>query len=109
MTATDRKTTKIGERSLCRNYNGYSQLAEQDFFELDSHDVEDMSLADRINIHYKIGNFTKVSFDSEEQDFLKMVEGECHRAMQFAADAENDVESLNELDIIRNKLRARIS
>ena len=51
-------------------YNGYSQLAEQDFFELDSHDVEDMSLADRINIHYKIGNFTKVSFDSEEQDFV---------------------------------------
>ena len=51
-------------------YNGYSQLAEQDFFELDSHDVEDMGLADRINIHYKIGNFTKVSFDSEEQWFV---------------------------------------
>mgnify|MGYP006237292013 FL=1 len=29
-----------------------------------------MSLADRINIHYKIGNFTKVSFNSEEQWFV---------------------------------------
>ena len=51
-------------------YNGYSQLAEQDFFELEQHDIEDMGLADRINIHYKIGNFTKVSFTSEEQWFV---------------------------------------
>ena len=51
-------------------YNGYSQLAEQDFFELEQHDMEDMGLADRINIYYKIGNFTKVSFTSEEQWFV---------------------------------------
>ena len=65
------KLMKIKYAGLTKTfYNGYSQLAEQDFFELESHDVEDMSLADRINIHYKIGNFTKVSFDSEEQDFV---------------------------------------
>ena len=51
-------------------YNGYSQLADQDFFELSQHDLEDMGLADRINIHYKIGNFEDVSFDKDEQSFV---------------------------------------
>ena len=51
-------------------YNGYSQLAEQDFFELDQHDINDMGLADRINIHYKIGKFEKVSFESDEEYFV---------------------------------------
>ena len=51
-------------------YNGYSQLAEQDFFELDQHDLNDMGLADRINIHYKIGKFEKVSFESDEEYFV---------------------------------------
>ena len=51
-------------------YNGYSQLADQDFFELSQHDLEDMGLADRINIHYKIGNFEDVSFDKDEQCFV---------------------------------------
>ena len=51
-------------------YNGYSQLADQDFFELSQHDLEDMGLADRINIHYKIGNFEDVSFDKDELSFV---------------------------------------
>jgi len=51
-------------------YTGYSQLAEQDFFGLEEHDEEDINLADRINIHYKIGNFTDVSFESDEQQFV---------------------------------------
>ena len=51
-------------------YSGYSQLAEQDFFELSEHDIEEMGLADRINIHYKIGSFEDVSFNDEEQYFV---------------------------------------
>ena len=51
-------------------YTGYSQLAEQDFFGLEEHDEEDINLADRINIHYKIGNFTNISFESDEQQFV---------------------------------------
>ena len=51
-------------------YTGYSQLADQDFFGLEEHDEEDINLADRINIHYKIGNFTDVSFESDEQQFV---------------------------------------
>ena len=51
-------------------YTGYSQLADQDFFGLEEHDEEEINLADRINIHYKIGNFTDVSFESDEQQFV---------------------------------------
>ena len=51
-------------------YGGYSQLAEQDFFELSEHDLEEMGLADRINIHYKIGAFENVTFDEEEKYFV---------------------------------------
>ena len=51
-------------------YTGYSQLADQDFFGLEEHDEEDINLADRINIHYKIGNFTDISFESDEQPFV---------------------------------------
>ena len=51
-------------------YGGYSQLAEQDFFELSEHDLEEMGLADRINIHYKIGSFESVTFDEEEKYFV---------------------------------------
>ena len=51
-------------------YTGYSQLADQDFFGLEEHDEEDINLADRINIHYKIGNFTDVSFEPDEQPFV---------------------------------------
>ena len=51
-------------------YTGYSQLADQDFFGLEEHDEEEINLADRINIHYKIGNFTDISFESDEQQFV---------------------------------------
>ena len=51
-------------------YNGYSQLADQDFFELSSHDIDAMGLADRLNIHYKIGKFENVSFDEDEFYFV---------------------------------------
>ena len=34
------------------------------------HDINDMGLADRINIHYKIGKFEKVSFETDEEYFV---------------------------------------
>ena len=51
-------------------YSGYSQLSEQDFFELRDEDIDDMSLADRINLHYKIGNFVDISFGEDEKIFV---------------------------------------
>ena len=46
------------------------QLADQDFFELSSHDVDMMGLVDRLNIHYKIGKFENVSFEKDELYFV---------------------------------------
>ena len=50
-------------------YSGYSQLSEQDFFDLEGEDVEDFILPDRINLYYKIGNFFKIEFQDDEVDF----------------------------------------
>jgi|TARA_B100000029_G_scaffold277203_1_gene271685 hypothetical protein len=52
-------------------YNGYSQLAEQDFFEIDDKDQEEINLADRINLYYKIGNFVDIEFEDDEKIFVE--------------------------------------
>lgn len=59
-------------------YNGYGQLSEQDFFQLENEDISKMNLADKINLYFKIGNFIDVSFDSFEESVL----------VQKVADAE---------------------
>ena len=47
-------------------YKGYQELSDQDFFELDQHDVEEMGLPDRINLDAKIGNFVSIPFSDKE-------------------------------------------
>ena len=54
-------------------YNGYQQFHEKDFFELDGKSVNDMSLADRINIYFKIGNFIDIKFSENEQSIVQGV------------------------------------
>jgi len=51
-------------------YTGYSQLAEQDFFEIEDKDIEELNLADRINLHYKIGSFDEITFEEDEKEFV---------------------------------------
>ena len=55
-------------------YHGYSELADQDFFCLEETDVEDMNLADRINLHFKIGRFVDIPFSPEEYEFVELTE-----------------------------------
>jgi len=55
-------------------YNGYQKFYENDFFELDGKSVDNMSLVDRINIHFKIGNFIEVKFSEDEKSIVKGVE-----------------------------------
>ena len=50
-------------------YKGYQELSDQDFFELDQHDVEEMGLPDRINLDAKIGNFVSIPFSDKEVYF----------------------------------------
>lgn len=54
-------------------YVGYTELDHKNFFELEGKDISQMSLIDRINIHYKvgvIGNRTIVNFERDEIEFV---------------------------------------
>jgi len=55
-------------------FNGYKELAEQDFFQLNDDDVSSYSLADRANLLFKIGNFIDVKIEpGEETDIVKLI------------------------------------
>ena len=54
-------------------YRGYQQFHKDDFFELEGEDIDSMSLADRVNLHFKIGSFNPISFTEEEQVIVDMV------------------------------------
>ena len=54
-------------------YRGYRELTDEDFFELEGVDISNMSLADRVNLHFKIGNFVDIEFNSEEKEILKEI------------------------------------
>ena len=54
-------------------YSGYEELSESDFFELEDTDISEMNLADRINLYYKIGNFTNIPFTEAEQELVDLV------------------------------------
>jgi hypothetical protein len=55
-------------------YHGYQNLSETDFFELDDIDINQMSFADRVNLHFKIGNFIDIKFSEPEKVVIGMVE-----------------------------------
>ena len=54
-------------------FNGYKSLHTQDFFELADDDLSTYSFIDRINLHFKVGNFVTLPFNAEEKPFLKKV------------------------------------
>ena len=55
-------------------YRGYQELSDEDFFALENENIDLMNLADRINLHFKIGNFVEIPFKSlEESIFVKKV------------------------------------
>ena len=56
-------------------YKGYKELSEKDFFCLEGEDMDKMNLADRINLHFKIGNFVDIKFTEFEEAIVRMVEG----------------------------------
>jgi hypothetical protein len=52
----------------------YRQFVERDFFQIKNLDVNQMLLIDRINLHFKIGAFSNINFDSNEMLFVKEIE-----------------------------------
>jgi len=51
-------------------YRGYEELAEEDFFQIADEDISNMNLADKANLHFKIGNFVDIPFESIEESNL---------------------------------------
>ena len=55
-------------------YVGYNALHDEDFFEIDGEDLTTFNLADRINIHYKVGSFVDVAFSTTEEPIVSIVD-----------------------------------
>tara|TARA_Y100001970_G_scaffold246808_1_gene315021 strand:- start:845 stop:3004 length:2160 start_codon:yes stop_codon:yes gene_type:complete len=55
-------------------YYGYQELNDNDFFEINGVDIDEMNLADRINLYFKIGNYVDINFTLIESKFVKKIE-----------------------------------
>ena len=54
-------------------YRGYNELNDKDFFEVENEDIDKFNLADRVNLHYKIGSFLDVSFSDAEKEIVNLI------------------------------------
>ena len=48
-------------------YKGYTELHNDDFFQVKKKNISEMILADRVNLHYKIGTYYDIPFSSDER------------------------------------------
>ena len=55
-------------------YNGYHELSDDDFFDVDGRDVNEMNLADKVNLYFKIGKFLDIKFTAEEMAHVINIE-----------------------------------
>ncbi|AIX14724.1 peptidase [Synechococcus phage ACG-2014d] len=51
-------------------YRGYSELHQKDFFGIANRYISDLSLIDRINLHFKIGSLVEIVFSPEEAPWV---------------------------------------
>ena len=94
-------------------HRGYTELHDKDFFEIDGEDISNFNLADRANLHFKIGSFLDLSFSTPEKEIITLIQNAetftetiaaaealyrfCQqetqqKAEQFQADAESGME-----------------
>ena len=64
---------KYGGLAKCF-YRGYNELHEDDFFKLEDENINEMTLPDRINLHFKLGNFVDIDFSIEEKHFVARID-----------------------------------
>jgi len=56
-------------------YKGYEELSQKDFFGLEEVDIDEMNLADRANLYFKIGRFVDIPIKNErEREIISMME-----------------------------------
>ena len=70
-------------------FNGYKELADDDFFQIKDDNLETYNLADRANLWFKIGNYTQVPIErGEETDIInRIAETETFADVLIAAEA----------------------
>ena len=54
-------------------FNGYKELNDEDFFELEDQNIDDLNLADRTNLYFKGGSHISVDFSLEEKEIVDLV------------------------------------
>ena len=55
-------------------YNGYKELADDDFFQVGDDKLETYNLADRANLWFKIGNYVDIPIErGEEMDIINLI------------------------------------
>jgi hypothetical protein len=55
-------------------FNGYKELADDDFFQIGDDNLETYNLADRANLWFKIGNFTDVPIErGDETEIINLI------------------------------------
>ena len=52
-------------------YRGYEELSDDDFFQIADENLDEMNLADRINLYFKIGNFEDIPFETDVEKELR--------------------------------------
>jgi hypothetical protein len=54
-------------------FNGYKELNDNDFFQIEEEDISTFNLADRVNLYFKVGNFITLDFKLEEQEIINLI------------------------------------
>ena len=55
-------------------FNGYKELADEDFFQIKDDKIENYNLADRANLWFKVGNYVDIPVESgEETEIINLI------------------------------------
>ena len=54
-------------------YNGYNELNDQDFFGIGEDDITKFNLADKVNLHFKLGSFLFFKFNEKEHEIVDSI------------------------------------
>ena len=93
-------------------FGGYNVLAEEDFFQVEDVNWDVLNIADKVNLHYKIGNFIDVPFNSDEAVFrddalhLETFEDAIELAKRMHAYAKEQIEQRKQQQQEEEKIEA---
>lgn len=74
-------------------YRGYQELYNEDFFGIGDENPNDMQLADKVNLYFKVGSFLNITFNEEEKIVVKQISDA--KTFQDALDAAEALYALH--------------